>query len=346
MIDERNKIIYYDFTTGNTFQACKEKARLNSVLGWKLKRADLRLDFGHAIHAGWAAYYDALAGGWRNPAGLWQPEPTINPVVAAQAAFIRDLGIDIKGNISLPITLESNERRSLERGMALLRGYIRRWQAEPFENILRPDGSPLVEVGFRFPLAHYAGYDIVHVGYIDRIMRSRLTGRPSIVEGKTTTQGLDNYINHVKPNNQITTYFPAANALMKELDLPDIKECIWDCMFISDRKPDMKKALLDPLWAYGVDTAKDFKRQTTTRSATDISELLIDAESVAIDYAKWLLSGVKRWPRSTGACHQYGGCQFRDRCSMNLDEVEEAAYMQTNFHINKWEPWRKIVEAH
>jgi len=350
MIDEARKEIYYDFTSGNTFQACKEKQRLGGVRGWKTQRPGIALDFGHAIHAGWAAYYDALAGGYRDNDGSWHLEPGINAVVAAQAAFLRDLKVDAKGDLVLPLTLESGERRSIERGMALLRAYAKRWGNEPYKNVLRPDGSPLTEVGFKFLLAEAFGYKIIHVGYIDRIMESRLTGRPSIVEGKTTTSGTEQFARQVKPNNQITTYFKPANALMKELGLPEITECNWDTMFISDRKPDLNKGLLDPFWNYGISVSgdekvkSDFKRTITTRSKTDVSELLVDAEANAVDYAKWLLSGVRRWPRSTGACHSYGGCQFRDRCSLNLDEAEERAFMETYFKVEHWQPWKKIME--
>jgi PD-(D/E)XK nuclease superfamily len=343
MIDERNRIIYYDHSGGATFQACKEKHRLAYFMGWQPTREDYKLSFGHAIHAGWAAYYDALAGGFRAPDGSWNLVPDIEPVTAAQAAFLRDLRINADGT-TLPLTLESEERRSIERGLALLRTYIRKWKSEPYANILRPDGSPLTEVGFQFHLADYAGYRIVHVGIIDRIMQNVMTGRPTIVEGKTTTQSISQFIQQVKPNNQITTYFKPANEMAARLGFSEIRECLWDVMFISDRKPDLEKGLHSPGWAYGIDIDKDFARTTTTRSRTDISELLVDAESVAIDYAKWMLSGIRRWPRTTGACHMYGGCQFRRRCSLNLDEVEEQAYMaSSDFTTRKWEPWRKIV---
>jgi len=346
MIDEKNKIIYYDFSTGAVHQACKEKARLGNVMGWRLQRDDPKLSFGHAIHAGWAAYYDALAGGFHSDDGKWYNfSIDVPPIVHAQAAFLRDLKVNDDGSTTLPITLESEERRSIERGLALLDAYIYRWRNEPYVNILREDGSPLVEVGFQFPLAQYGEYTLVYVGYIDRIMLNSATQRPIIIEGKTTTRALSQYIEQAKPNSQITGYFKPANTIVTALGLPEIKECVWDCMFISDRKPDMSKALLDRFWAYGIDTVKDFARQTTTRSRTDVSEFLVDAEAWALDYAAWLMSGSRRWPRTApGACHQYGGCQFRQRCSLNLDEAEEASYMATFFKVDKWEPWRKIVE--
>ena len=352
MIDERTKTIFVDYSTLAVHQACEEKCRLGSVRGWR--KPDLKLDFGHAIHAGWAAYYDALAGGWHAVDGKWyawrdnemKANLADNAMLSAKAAFLRDMGHRDSG-ATIPVNVESDERRSLERGQALLEGYFERWKDEPYDNILRADGSPLVEVGFQFYLCQFQEYRVVCVGYIDRIMRNRYSGRPTIVEGKTTTQALPQFIQQVKPNHQISIYFRPANELMEKMGLGVVRECVWDCMFISDRKPNYGKSLTEPLMMYGVDVVKDYARQTTTRSSADVTAVTQDLEESALNYCKSLFSQKTRWKRTApGACHAYGGCKFRNRCSMNIDEVEELAFMQSEgFTEAKWEPWRKIVEA-
>lgn len=353
MTDEARKIIYVDYSTlFGKFAECKELGRLSGVMGYRLQREDPKLSFGHAIHAGWAAYYDALAGGFHDVNGKWQSFcqeqnvlDTTSPLVRAQAAFLRDLKIDFTGKLSLPITLESEERRSVERGLALLDAYIYRWRNEPYSNILREDGSPLVEVGFKFYLAHYQEYEIWYAGYIDRIMLNSATQRPAIVEGKTTTRSLSQKMQEVKPNAQITGYFPPANTIVQKLGFPEVKDCIWDIMFISDRRPDTNKGLYDRFRNYGIDTTKDFGRTPTMRSHMDITEFLFDAEQWALEYAKWLLSGIPRWPRTApGPCHNYGGCMFRDRCTLNIEPEAEASYMSMKFKVEKWEPWKRIIE--
>lgn len=347
MIDEANHIIYVDYSTLAKFQACKELARLGSVRGYRLDRQDPKLAFGHAIHAGWAAYYDALAGGFHDTSGHWHQFTSLDnptPLVRAQAAFLRDLHVNDDGSTALPVTLESDERRSIERGLALLDAYIHRWRNEPYTNILRLDGSPLVEVGFQFPLARYQEYDIIHVGYIDRIMLNAATERPVNFEGKTTTRAISQKKKEVKPNHQITTYYKPANDITAKLGLPEVVETMWDIMFISDRAPNTAKGLTDRFWNYGIDTTKDFDRTTTTRSHTDLTEFLFDAEQWALEYAKYVLSDIPRWPRTApGPCHNYGGCVFRERCSLNIEPEREASYMSTNFKVDKWEPWRRIV---
>jgi hypothetical protein len=338
MIDEANKIIYIDFSIGNTFQACKEKARLAYHLGYRTGGVPA-LDFGHAVHAGMEGYFNAKAGGfikdsqWHKFSYEEEVMPR-EPLNHAKASFFRDLKLT---GASLPLNLEADERRSVERGIALIEAHTYRWRNDLYENMYRPDGSPLVEVPFQVEIGNYNGYRIIVIGKIDRIMRSIRTGRPAIFETKTTTQGLSNFIKQVKPNHQITTYFAGAWEF-----LPDIRECIWDCVFVSDRKPDMKKALLDRFWMYGIDIEKDFARQTTTRTPADVEAWKFDILAVAIEYANWLWSGARRWPRSApSACHQYGGCQFRDVCPINNDDERER-YLESKFVKQPWEPWKEF----
>lgn len=341
MIDETNKIIYIDYTTLSLFRSCKEKCRLGSVRGYRPKVKVPALSFGHALHAGIAAFYDFQAGGYRDRKNNWHRYDSEwaakqSPTRMAEIAFLQDLGF---ANAELPVTLESDERRSIERGLGLIAAYIDRWHGEPYENLLKPSGEPYIEVGFRYHLTTFAGYDVFYVGYIDRIMYNRHTGRPVVWETKTTTQALSIFVMACQPNYQITGYFPAAQDIN-----PDIRECVWDAVFVSSRKADMQKALTDRFWMYGVDKANDFKRHITTRSKQDISDFRIDAEEDALEYCKWITSDKARWTRSAPtACHVYGGCKFRNRCSVNIAPEDEPRFMAMDFDVEKWEPWRNIV---
>lgn len=343
MIDYDNRIIYVDFSTLARFKACKEKARLENVNGWATRVQKTSLSFGHALHAGIAAYYDALAGGYRDTNGRWNHfSQWHNPLHEAQAAFLRDLKIM---NTTIPVEIVGDERRSLERGIGLLEAYVSRYAEELYENILDANGAPLVEVGFTIPLCDFVNdgtkWTIVYCGYIDRIMRSLSTGRPTMVEFKHTTQALPRYIQQCKPNHQITGYFPYAQQLF-----PDLRDCEWDCVFVSSRKPDMGRAIHARFMMYGIDIDTDFQRVKTSRSKSDIDAWREDAIEDAREFARWLTSGKARWPRSApGACFLYDGCQFRDRCSLNLDPVQERIYMDERFVIRRWEPWKQIKEA-
>lgn len=342
-VDWEQHRIYFDNSTRSTFQVCKQKANLGNVQGYQpVNRMDESpLDFGHAFHAAVAAYYDHAAGGFFDDDMMWCTFPTPGPsaVRTAQAAFMYDLK---KQGSNLPVEIESAERRSLERGVALVEAYVERWAREPYENIIRPDGSPLTELYFEIPIARWGEWDIYFCGTIDRIMKHIMTGRPRIFETKTTTQGLSQYIQQRKPNQQIDSYFKIAWAYMAKHfpDLPVITDAVWDCTFVSKRAPDTSKSLKQRFWIWGIDISADFARQETSRSQRDIERFMIDLESDAIEFAKWLMSGAEWWPHSTHgtACHLFGGCPFRGFCS--TDNVREI--LTTFFEIKTWNPRKKL----
>ena len=327
MIDDKRRRIYVDFSTLSRFGDCKEQQRLGGVLGYRLPARDAKLAFGSAIHAGWEALY-----------------ATEGDIDRAKIAFMRSIGF-VDGVI--PLTCEPGERRSVERGLALLDAYRWRWRNERFVNF----ATPLTEQGFLYFLTTFEGYDVFYVGYIDRIMLRLESQRPIGFEGKTTTMALQQFVRRVKPNPQITGYYRGAREVLRKIgwDGPELKEFVWDAMFLSDRAPDMGRAARGTdhrFWMYGIDVEKDFARATTTRSEADFTEFLYDAEQNAIEYCRWLTSSTTRWPRSAPrACHTYGGCQFIERCSMNFTPEDELRFMNDRYVVDRWAPWEKIVDT-
>lgn len=344
MIDETNKIIYVDFSTLARFGACKEKERLGGVLAYRLRRQKSSLSFGHALHAGIGAYYNALAGGWFDAGRVWhvfdEMQLERSPLEHAKLAFLQDLKYT---GAELPIEATPEERRSVTRGLGLLEAYVYRWRNEHYENVI-VDDKPFVEFGFRYPLSSFEGYTVMYVGYIDRVMRNTQTGHAVVFETKTTTQALSMYILSAKPNPQVTGYFPPIIDIVGST-----MEAVWDCIYVSDRAPNTElasRSAAHRFWMYGIDVEKDFRRQTTSRSARDISEFKIDAEESALEYCRWLTSSKTRWPRSGAPkeCNSYGGCAFRPRCAMNLDPEEEPGFMEgLDFIQQEWAPWKTIV---
>ena len=338
MIDYINRIIYVDNTTLSLFGSCKEKCRLGGVRGYRKRVQKPSLSFGHAIHAAIAGYYNAIAGGWQDETHRWnwfdESQRNIRPINHAKVAFLRDLGYT---GANIPVALESEERRSIERGLAIVEAYFERYADDPYDNILKPSGEPLVEVGFRYPLTRFADYEVVYVGYIDRIMRSMRTNEPKIFETKTTTRSLKQYVLAANPNRQLTGYFPAARGLV-----PEIRECLWDMIFVSNRAADMRKALTDRFAMWGV-SQDDFLRHPVTRTSMDISEFMLDAEEDALEYCRWITSEKARWTRNTSQCSIYGGCEFRQRCCHNVLPEDEDRFMSLDFEVNRWEPWVSIL---
>lgn len=321
------RVIYVDHSMLSTWRVCKEKARLAHTLHLSPKEESAPLSFGSAIHEAIAAYRRAPA------------TPTVNTTTGEilptklEAAKLRFVSYLKSIGSALPINIEDDERRSIERGIGLLEAYHEKWKDELFEEHTRPTGEPYVEIGFSVFVTTWNSIPVMYVGRLDAIRRNRLDGRLYNWEFKTTTLGLPNFVKHVRPNHQITGYHLATRELLKV----DVAGTVWDCMFVSSRKPDASKGT----WmAKGIDIDKDFSRTETRRSSTDIDEFLYDLINDIRDYLTYRDSDLKRWPRSAPtACFMYGGCHFLRVCETNTNpQIIE------NFYEKKpWEPWKGIL---
>lgn len=311
-----SRILYIDHTIWSTFQICEEKARLF----YREHRSSLvevpALVFGGAFHEATAVYNEARARG----------AEVADAENEAILAFIEH------GKKVLPISSD-DERRSLERGVNIVRAYIAKWQHQEgrWTDLRKTDGSPYVEIGFAVYLMEYGGHHVVCVGKIDRIKRSRIDGANYIWETKTTTSSVSSFENQVRPNHQITMYKWACQETPMKLD---IAGAILDIIFVSDRKVGGK-------FADGVNIEKDFSRVETRRSPTDVEEFLFDLRLGVKHYIDRINADLPRWERSApAACYMYGGCLFRNACSSNLNP----AIMRNKYGTRVWEPWRGIRE--
>ena len=329
-----DEIIYVDHSILSTFKLCNEKGRLAYVEHWQSNKPVLALDFGSCFHAGVQAFYEAKA----KPG---EPLTFDDCTKQAEIGFIKEW--QARGG-HLPVELDNadDEKRSLERGIWLVKAYIARWKNESYVNMInQTNGKPFTEIGFAVFLMDWRRPDgklipVMYVGRWDRIMQSRIDGRPWIFEVKTTSMGLEYYIKQVKPNHQLTGYY---NAAIELFDL-DIAGIVWDCIFVSTRKPDTKTN--DHWRQVGIDFEKDFARQETRRSQVDRQEWLYDTQLATIEFLSLQERFIdRRWHRNAPtACHMYGGCQFKDVCPSTAGEQ----VLNTLFHKQVWEPWKGITE--
>lgn len=321
-LPKREDIIFIDHSMHSAFATCEEKARLSYVEHLRPRAEKPPLVFGSAFHAGIAELYIAKSSGA-------SPEDAIR---SAELAFIAEA--KDKGRDALPISGDSPERRSVERGLNLLRAYALRWRGADitWEDVRNPaDGKFYIEIGFAVYLMDWNGRPVVFVGKIDRIRRNRVEGNLWGWETKTTTSSVGAYINQVRPNHQLTSYKWGASELLGV----DLAGMILDVTFVSDRKIGGK-------FPDGIDPEKDFGRAETRRSRTDIDELLYDLRLFATDFLSRQDSGIRRWHRNApAACYMYGGCYFRDACSSNLNPAK----MRNEYKVERWVPWKEILES-
>lgn len=308
--------IYVDNTILSTWRSCKEKARLSFVEHWQPAVTSSSLVFGSAFHAALDAFYIADSS-----------LPREERVALAQEAFVATA----RENGLLPINIDNpeGEKRSIERGLALVEAYFDKWQGESYEVLRDAEGRPLVEQAFEMYLMEWMGRPVFYVGKIDKIVRNRVDGAIYNFETKTTTTGLSEYLKHVRPNHQITGYHLAAKMLFGT----EVVGTIWDCTFVSTRQPSVKASATK--WEkLGIDMDRDFGRTETRRSVTDLEEFYQDLLDDTKDYLTWQANGRSRWPRNTSACNFYGGCAYKRVCESNGNEM----ILKNYYEKRVWDP--------
>jgi hypothetical protein len=309
-------VIFVDHSILSTFATCKEKARLSYVEHLRPIVTGPPLVFGSAFHAAVADYYTGVA----------QEFPQDVCRKKAHAAFLG--AVREAGPNALPLDADSDEKRSVERGLYLIDAYIEKWAPTDinWEDVIRPDtGEPYIEIGFAVHFMDWHDTPVVCAGKIDRIRRNRVDGQLYNWETKTTGSNVSYYVQQVRPNHQITCYKWACSELLKM----NVSGTILDVVYVSDRKIGGK-------FPNGIDIEKDFARVETRRSATDVEEFLFDLRLATTDFLELQDRKLRRWHRNAPAgCYMYGGCHYRDACNSNLNP----SILQAKYKTERWEPW-------
>jgi len=305
--DPSTNAFYIDYSMFSTYLTCPELYRLQYAEHLRAKVTAPALDFGSAFHKALET--------WR----------LTGSTASGEAAFIQYC---IDNRAALPISIHDDEKRSVERGLAIFNGYVRRWANELYDIYIDPNGKPFVEVPFRIYLGDWAHKGSIRptylVGRIDMIVRSRTTGKLYNWETKTTSMGLSNFQRHARPNHQITIYEMA----LRDVFGLEVAGTVWDMIFISSRKPSPKHPL-------GIDIDNDYARVETRRTERHFAKLLQDI----CDTLDVILSREPSvlWPQNMPkACYMYGGCPMLSVC----DSHHNPDLISTNFEVKPWEPWK------
>ena len=315
------RIIYVDHSILAT-GVCEEKQRLAYVEHLRPLETSKPLIFGSAFHAAIASIYTSSS-------RSYAPEAVRDLAHAAFFAEVRKAGPD-----TLPLSADSDEKRSVERGLYLIDAYIAKWAPTDinWEDVLRPDnGEPYVEMGFAVYFMDWRDTPVVYVGKVDRIRRNRVDGQLYNWESKTTGGAVSYYVQQTRPNHQITGYKWGCQEFLQV----NIAGTILDVVHVSDRKIGGK-------FPDGIDSEKDFARVETRRSSTDVEEFLYDLRESTTRFLELRDSGKRRWHRrAPSACYMYGGCHFRDACNSNLNP----AILANKYVKERWEPWTIVAQA-
>jgi len=325
--------IAWDTVSLGYLKDCPRKYYLHIIEGWQPKTS-VHLFFGLLVHSACEAYDHARCEGKGHDEGirlairacLEQSGKYINVHICndcgrehydkAPVMCLRCNSEDIKKDVNRWFPWESDDKnKNLKNLVRTVVWYLEHYKKSTDKVVTLSDGSPAVELWFRFELDKITpdGQPYMLTGHLDKLVD--FAGKRWFRDIKTTKNTLNkNYFKGFSPDNQMSFYFAGG-----------------------------KIALSEPIVGGIIDGAQvavnftAFQRGFIDRTDAQLNEWLRDtkiwlsfAESLAID---------SYWPMNDKSCHHYGGCPFRDVCSKDPDS--RTMFLKTRFIRRSWDPLKK-----
>ena len=297
-----------DSTSLGWLKTCPRLYQYCMIDGWTLKESAIHLRFGIEYHQALHDYETAKAEG---------------------STHLEALRFTVKALLERifewnPVPVKDSEK--LKTKWNLLRSviwYLEKYKDDPAKTIILKDGSPAMELSFKFELdwgpqgEGYAGnkdgpsVPYLLCGHLDRVVD--FGGETFVMDRKTSTSTLGSYyFDQYAPDNQMTIYSLAGQVV---LDAP------------------VKGVIID-----AVQIAKDWSRPVrgfTFRTNDQIQEWLNDLRSWLQLAEQYAVSGY--WPQNDTACNKFGGCRFREVCSKSPQVRHK--FLEADFEKGpRWNP--------
>ena len=296
----------WDSTSLGLIKTCPRLYQYTILDGWQGKAESIHLRFGIEYHAALQAYEISRANGVPH-------EDSIHDVVAETLRRTSDWVVDV--------STKAGKYKNRETLISLILDYLDHFSDDPAETYIRSDGTPAVELSFRFELDW--GPSRTQIEYQTQTPQNVETGQPYILAGHldrvvtfndhlfvmdhktTTTTPGEYYFNQYEPNNQMTLYTLAGSMVLHS----PIKGVIISAAQILLEKPHR------------------FIRGFTYRTPDQIEEWLLDLRLHLNSAEAFAEAGY--WPMNDTACDKFGGCKFRGVCSKSPDVRE--MFLKTDF---------------
>lgn len=313
------KIQYaWDSTSLGMIKTCPRLYQYTMIDGWTPKGESVHLRFGQEYHTALEQYDISRSNGVKH-------EDAIHDVIHELLIRTEDYHPD-------PET-KAGKYKSKENLLQLVIDYLDHFAEDPAQTYIKADGTPAVELSFRFelgwgPKIQYEGEGGQSVtepplqpyllcGHLDRVVD--FNNQLLVMDRKTSSMTLGPYyFKQYEPNNQMTLYTIAGKVVM---DSP-IKGVIIDAAQIMLTEPNR------------------FVRGFTYRTEDQLDEWLNDL-AIILDQAE-AYAQADYWPMNDTSCDKFGGCRFRDICSKSTGVRE--TFLKADFEKKspdqRWNPLR------
>lgn len=300
-------ILYaWSSTTLGLLKECPRKFQYVVVDGWGSRDESIHLRFGIEYHHALQDYAIAHAEGMKH-------EDAIHECVRALHNRVHDWEPS-RGS-------RAGKYKNRETLVGLVIDYLDHFgDSDPASTFILDDGSPAVELSFRFELDWgpstgqpqiatnepdaNAPQPYLLCGHLDRVVS--FNDDLYVMDRKTSISTLGSYwFDQWSPSNQMTLYALAGKIMLNQ----PVKGVILDAAQVLIEKPNA------------------FARGFAYRTADQLDEWLHDLRyflKEAEDYAT-----ANYYPQNDTACNKYGGCQFREVCSRSPSVREQ--YLRSSF---------------
>lgn len=296
-------LVSINFSSLQLIQTCKRKAYFRLVQGLEPQNPSPALTFGTGIHKALEVWYsssreartrsnakcDDYQAFWLQNfmTGAQVPE-SLNHGPCPRCASVYSFLYSIK---SLTSILEPDDKRGPQNGIEILNAYFDHYLTDPYK-IYVDDLGPVTERSCESVILDSEKLKISYHGTIDCILQNEMTGDLLVCDHKTTWSLGRDFLNKISPNHQYTGYVMLAQESMG-LEVSDF--------------------LVNGIQV--AKTKKDFSRQMTHRSKTDISELKDSVFHATKEFLSSMTSG--HWPMTApDPCALFGGCSYRAICEL------------------------------
>lgn len=297
----------WDSTSLGYFKECPRKYYYTMIEGFRGGGSSVHFEFGGLYHSGLELYDHERA------AGLEHEQAQANMVrMVLESTWVAE-SVDEHGVVTPGHPVDWNH--NLKTRFNLVRSlvwYTEQFCDDPAKTVILSNGKPAVELSFRFD----AGDGILLCGHLDRVVE--WNGSKFVMDRKTTTSTISSYyFNNYTPDNQMTLYSLAGRVI---LDSP-VRGVIIDAAQIAVGFTRFERGM-----AYRTD---DMLEEWLTQTKDYIQRAQIMGE--------WSVTrGEAAFPMNDKACHNYGGCQFRDICGS--DPRVRSTFLESNFRRDPWNP--------
>lgn len=286
-----------DSTSLGYLKECPRKYFYTIIEGWRGKGQSVHLEFGGLYHKA-LERYDYLRA----------EEPNAKAHLHNDAVY-EVIRMALEESWPWPFDHNTKTRFNLVRSII--------WYLDQFENdvaktVQLADGTPAVELSFRFELERMADsyQPYVLCGHLDRLVE--FAGGYYVMDRKTTGSTLGGYyFDGFNPDNQMSLYSIAGRLVYNT----PVRGVIIDAAQVA-----VGFTRFDRGFSYRTETQQEEWLQ-------DLNFWIDQAEHYAAEHY---------WPMNDRSCHNYGGCPFRNVCSK--DPAVRQSFLESDFEHRPWNP--------